>query len=216
MTTTYSGIRDISRLTDVLNPLSARDFIGGRDYEKIENARLLDSTEYTVNRQLGYISLNQSLNADEVLAVAYQYTANGQTFQVGEFSTDGVTAPNTLILKMLRSTNLNPKYKNWRLMMKNIYNINGQRISSEGFKADILFKNDAAGTNLNYLPDGPLKEKILLQVMLRAKVVPIPDLKIDIQANRTYSSNSSEFFRYDDQKGWDSYNKSYNGNFSMK
>lgn len=192
MTTTYSGIRDISRLTDVLNPLSARDFIGGRDYEKIENARLLDSTEYTVNRQLGYISLNQSLNADEVLAVAYQYTANGQTFQVGEFSTDGVTAPNTLILKMLRSTNLNPKYKNWRLMMKNIYNINGQRISSEGFKADILFKNDAAGTNLNYLPDGPLKEKILLQVMdldkLNNQMDPYPDGNFDFLESITINS----------------------------
>ena len=93
MTTTYAGIRDIARLTEVLAPLNSRDFVGGRDYEKIENARLLDSTEYTVNRQLGYISLNQSLNADEVLAVAYQYTANGQTFQIGEFSTDGIVAP---------------------------------------------------------------------------------------------------------------------------
>jgi len=179
MTTTYSGIRDIAKITGVLGPLSSRDFVGGRDYEKIENARLLDSTEYTVNRQIGYISLNQSLNADEVLAVAYQYTANGQTFQVGEFSTDGIVAPNTLILKMLRSTNLNPKYKNWRLMMKNIYNINGQRISSEDFKMDIAYKNDAAGTSLNYLPDGPLKEKILLQVVnldrLNKQLDPYPD-----------------------------------------
>lgn len=192
MNTTYAGIRDISRLTEVLNPLSARDFVGGRDYEKIENARLLDSTEYTVNRQLGYISLNQSLNADEVLAVAYQYTANGQTFQVGEFSTDGVVAPNTLILKMLRSTNLNPRYKSWRLMMKNIYNINGQRISADGFKADVLFKNDAAGTNLNYLPDGPLKEKILLQVMnldkLNNQLDPYPDGFFDFLESVTINS----------------------------
>jgi cell surface protein SprA len=160
MTSTYSGIRDIAQLSAALGPLVAQDFVGGRDYEKIENARLLDSTEYTLNRRLGYLSLNQSINNDEVLAVAYQYTVNGETFQVGEFSTGGIAAPGTLILKLLKGTNLNPLFKNWQLMMKNIYNINGQRISAEEFKLDVLFKNDAAGSNVNYLPDGPLKEKI--------------------------------------------------------
>ncbi|HEY3388456.1 MAG TPA: cell surface protein SprA, partial [Prolixibacteraceae bacterium] len=192
MTTTYSGVRDIARLTETLGPLSAQDFVGGRDYEKIENARLLDSTEYTLNRQLGYLSLNQSINNDEVLAVAYQYTANGVTFQVGEFSTDGIAAPGTLILKMLKGTNLNPVFKNWQLMMKNIYNIKGQRISSEDFKLDVLFKNDAAGSNINYLPDGPLKEKILLGVMnldnLNKQLDPYPDGIFDFLERITINS----------------------------
>ena len=192
MSSTYSGIRDMARLTEVLGPLSARDFVGGRDYEKIENARLLDSTEYTINRQLGYISLMQALNNDEVLAVAYQYTANGEKFQVGEFSTDGIAAPGTLILKLLKGTNLNPAFKNWQLMMKNIYNINGQRISGEEFKMDVLFKNDAAGTNLNYLPDGPLKEKILLGVTnldhLNKQLDPYPDGIFDFLEGITINS----------------------------
>ena len=192
MTTTFSGIRDIARITDVLSPLSARDFVGGRDFEKIENARLLDSTEYTINRQLGYISLIQSINNDEVLAVAYQYTVNGEKFQVGEFSTDGVAAPGTLILKLLKGTNLNPVFKNWSLMMKNIYNINGQRVSSEEFKMDVLFKNDAAGSNINYLPDGPLKEKILLGVMnldnLNKQLDPYPDGVFDFLEKTTINS----------------------------
>ena len=59
------------------------------EYEKLENARLLSSNEYTYNAVLGFISLNQSLNNDEVLGVAYQYAYNGQTYQVGELSTDG-------------------------------------------------------------------------------------------------------------------------------
>ena len=192
MTTTYSGIRDIAKLTQILGPLSSRNFIGGRDYEKIENARLLDSTEYVLNRQLGYISLNQSINNDEVLAVAYQYTANGQTFQVGEFSTDGISAPGTLVLKLLKGTNLNPTYKNWRLMMKNIYSIRGSQISKEDFKMDILYKNDAAGTNLNYLPDGALKEKILLEVMnldhLNKQLDPYPDGIFDYLERITINS----------------------------
>jgi cell surface protein SprA len=179
LSTNYPGIRDIAKLNEILKPLSQRDFIAGRDYEKIENARHLDSTEYTVNRQLGYLSLNMALNADEILAVAYQYTANGETFQVGEFSTDGIEAPKTLILKMLKGTNLNPKFKNWDLMMKNIYNIRSQRLSNEQFKLDILYRNDASGTDLNYLPDGPLKEKNLLNVMnldnLNTQQDPYPD-----------------------------------------
>ena len=192
MTTTYSGVRDIARLTEVLGPLSSQNFVGGRDYEKIENARLLDSTEYTINRQLGYVSLNQSLNNDEVLGVAYQYTVNGQTFQVGEFSTDGIAAPGTLILKMLKGTNLNPTFKNWQLMMKNIYNVNGQRISGEEFKMDIVYKNDAVGSNINYLPDGPLKEKILLGVMnldhLNKQLDPYPDGIFDFLEKTTINS----------------------------
>ncbi len=179
ITSRYSGIRDIATLTETLKPLNARDFVSGRDYEKVENARRLDSTEYTINRQLGYISLNSSLNNDEVLAVAYQYTANGQIFQVGEFSTDGIEAPQTLVLKMLRSTNLSPKYKSWRLMMKNIYSIKGKQVSPQEFKLNVLYQDNAAGTNLNYLPDGPLKEKVLLGVMnldnLNSQLDPYPD-----------------------------------------
>jgi cell surface protein SprA len=192
MTSTYSGIRDIAQLSAALGPLVAQDFVGGRDYEKIENARLLDSTEYTLNRRLGYLSLNQSINNDEVLAVAYQYTVNGETFQVGEFSTGGIAAPGTLILKLLKGTNLNPLFKNWQLMMKNIYNINGQRISAEEFKLDVLFKNDAAGSNVNYLPDGPLKEKILLGVMnldrLNKQLDPYPDGIFDFLEQVTINS----------------------------
>ncbi|MEI7420750.1 MAG: cell surface protein SprA [Prolixibacteraceae bacterium] len=179
LTKNYPEVRDIARVNEILKPLTSRDFIAGRDYEKIENARKLDSTEYSVNRKLGYISLNRALNADEVLAVAYQYTSNGETFQVGEFSSDGIEAPQTLLLKMLKGTNLNPKFKNWDLMMKNIYNIQSQRISAAEFKLDVLYRNNASGTDLNYLPDGPLKEKTLLGVMnldnLNSQHDPYPD-----------------------------------------
>lgn len=191
--TTYDGVRDISRLTEVLAPLAARNFVGGRDYEKIENARRLSSSEYTINQKLGYISLSSSLNADEVLAVAYQYTVNGQTFQVGEFSTDGIDAPQTLVLKLLKGTNLNPQYKNWDLMMKNIYNLNAYQLSSDEFVLDVLYKNDSTGTNLNYLPDGPLKEKILIKAMnldnLNKQRDPYPDGVFDYIEGVTVNSS---------------------------
>ena len=57
--------------------------------------------EFTYNSVLGFISLNQSLNNDQVLGVSYQYTYAGKTYQVGELSTDGVAGQNALFLKLL-------------------------------------------------------------------------------------------------------------------
>src|SRR5690606_20657314 len=49
------------------------------NYAKMTYARKLrEGTEYTVNRRLGFISLNMPLNGDQILAVAYRYTANGR------------------------------------------------------------------------------------------------------------------------------------------
>ena len=86
------------------------------DFEKVENARKLTEAEFTYNSLLGYISLNNALNNDEVLAVAYEYTYRGQTYQVGEFSTDGASGQQALILKLIKPTITNPKNKIWYLL----------------------------------------------------------------------------------------------------
>ncbi|MFR0835901.1 MAG: cell surface protein SprA, partial [Barnesiella sp.] len=81
ITQQYPDARNISQVTQALEGLSVHGIEGGQDYVKIENARKLESSEYTLNSQLGYISLKTMLNPDEVLAVAYEYTYNGQTFR---------------------------------------------------------------------------------------------------------------------------------------
>ena len=124
----------------------------GTDYEVLENARKLDDSEYQFNGRLGYISLNQPLENDEVVAVAFQYTINGNVFQVGEFSNEGdfsnttdsqTTSTNNLILKMLKSTITNVQQPVWKLMMKNIYNLGTYEFSSSDFKLDIFYSNPA-------------------------------------------------------------------------
>lgn len=76
----------------------------------MESARLLDASEYTVNTKLGYISLKTQLQADEVLAVAYNYTySDGKTYQVGEFSTDNPSsAASCLYVKLLKGITMSP------------------------------------------------------------------------------------------------------------
>ena len=164
LNTTYGNVRNIDQVADAFAGLYP-GFQIGRDYEKIENARKLTEREYTVNRQLGYISLNVALNNDEVLAVAYEYTLNGQVFKVGEFSTDGITAPDALILKLIKGTALSPQIPTWRLMMKNIYNIGSGRIEPKNFEVNILYQDDKTGNALNYLPGTPLDGQVLLQAL---------------------------------------------------
>ncbi len=161
---TYSLMRNVDQVTDAFNTLYP-GFQIGRDFEKIENARKLNEREFTLNRQLGYISLNTALNTDEVLAVAYEYTFNGKVYKVGEFSTDGISAPQTLILKLLKGTTLSPKYPTWNLMMKNIYSLGSGKLETNDFQLNILYEDDKTGNSINYLPEGRLANKILLNVM---------------------------------------------------
>ena len=164
LTTVYGLIRDVDQVTNVFDPLYP-DFQIGRDFEKIENARKLNEREFDFNRQLGYISLNTSLNTDEVLAVAYEYTLGGQVFKVGEFSTDGISAPQTLILKLLKGTTLSPKLPTWDLMMKNVYSLGSGKLERKNFELNVLYQDDKTGNSINYLPEGKLADQILLQVM---------------------------------------------------
>jgi cell surface protein SprA len=164
------GVRDIQQVSTVMQQQLPNMELG-EDYEKIESARLLNSSEYTLNAALGYISLKSALNQDEVLAVAYEYTYAGQVYQVGEFSTDAsesLKAPATLLLKLLKSTNNAPNRKNrgtWDLMMKNVYSIGANQMSSERFELYIQYRNDSVGTDMQYLMEGDVKGKQLIRVM---------------------------------------------------
>ena len=153
----YSGIRDINQVNNTLSIPSnlSINFIGGQDYEKLERARKLKETEYTLHPQLGYISLNQALNNDEVLAVAFQYTVGNQNFQVGELTSNGPNAPDALIVKLLKGTTFSPSLKNWELMMKNIYALGAYQMSSNEFVLDIVYENtEESGGLTNYIPEG--------------------------------------------------------------
>ncbi|MBP3299734.1 MAG: cell surface protein SprA [Muribaculaceae bacterium] len=161
----YPGARDINSVTQVLEPLSAYGISGGRDYEKVESARLLKSSEYTLNSTLGYISLKSALSSDEVLAVAYEYTYGGQVYQVGEFSNDVTATDQSLYLKMLRGTTISPKLPMWRLMMKNVYSLGAYQLQKKNFKLNIKYLSDTTGTEIVYLPVGPIANQPLLQVM---------------------------------------------------
>lgn len=198
--TTYAGARDISRTTS----LFPDDVITGVDYEKLESARLLSTSEYTFSPQLGYLSLSMPLLADEVLAVAFEYTANGVVHQVGEFSGDagesaGGSAGNTdgaLFVKLLKPVSLTPQSYTWDLMMKNIYTI-GQgayHIQPDHFRLDVTWQSDTTGIYLGYIPGSGIGDELLLRVMnldrLNDRGDPYPDGLFDFVEDYTIDTQN--------------------------
>ena len=140
-------------------------YVPGIHFERVTNARKLEPSDFTFNRRLGFISLRQSLNNDEVLAVAFQYTKGGITYQVGEFSTDGIDSPSPLYLKLLKSTITNVKSILWDQMMKNVYNIGAFQVSKENFNLNVIYTNPINGVDIPYVPYEPVEEIPLLQVL---------------------------------------------------
>lgn len=164
--TQNSGIRDVSTIDGTLAPFMMQN---GTDYSILENARKLEENEYNLNSQLGFISLNRRLNDGDVLAVAYEYTVAGSvtgstknSFKVGEFSNDGIQAPNNLAVKLLRSeilqtfrqnatTGENESFPTWRLMMKNVYALGAFPLTQDGFRFEIQYRDDQTGIPSNVL-----------------------------------------------------------------
>ena len=157
------SVRSVNAVTSYMQGLG---MTAGTDYEKVESARLLSSNEYTFNAQLGFITLNQPLSNDQVLAVAFQYQVVGDTnvYQVGELTTDGVNDPNTLIVKLLKGTATNTRGPLWRLMMKNVYFLKSSQLSREGFRLNVLYESKEGGVGVGFFTEGPLEGRPLVEV----------------------------------------------------
>ena len=158
----YSAARDIDQTSTVLDGIPG--FVGGTDYEKLQSARLLSSSEYSVNQALGYVSLKSSLQTDQVLAVAYEYTAGGQTYQVGEFASDMKDVQQAIFVKALKNTSNNPRQGNWDLMMKNVYYL-ASSVEKDKFRLDVKYQSDTTGVYLSYIPEQQVKDLTMIKLL---------------------------------------------------
>ena len=161
MTTQYVAARDIDQAAATLE---GAGLVGGADFEKLESARLLSSSEYTVNTALGYVSLKTGIQTDQVLAVAYEYTSGGVTYQVGEFASDITDTKQALFVKALKNTSCNPQQGNWDLMMKNVYYL-ASNIEKEKFRLDVKYQSDTTGVYLSYIPEQRVKNTPIIRVL---------------------------------------------------
>ncbi|MHB1177931.1 MAG: T9SS outer membrane translocon Sov/SprA [Daejeonella sp.] len=147
-----------ARLTNTNDASAYFQANGATDnFAKLTFARNLTDKEFILNPRLGYISLNTSLNADEVLAVAFRYTVNGVEYQVGEFSTDvpvdNIT-PKVLFVKLLKNETLKTALPTWDLMMKNIYSLGAYQVSRTDFRLNIFRLGEDTGVETPQITEG--------------------------------------------------------------
>ena len=194
--------------TQVIGVLTNLGLTQVQDYEQVY-ARKLNPTDYTYNPQVGFISLNQTLQPNDVLAVAFQYSYNGKIYQVGEFSQDippdttlgnNPGAQKVLYLKLLKATSQRPTLPIWNLMMKNIYTLKTgtgsylANIQPTGFQMNVLFEQPGEGTK-RYLPEGDQSGVPLITVLnldrLNAHLDPQPDGVFDYVEGFTVVSSQA-------------------------
>jgi cell surface protein SprA len=166
--------------TTCVNVLNGLGLTQVQDFETVY-ARKLNTTDFSYNSQVGFITVNQQLQANDVLAAAFQYSYNGHIYQVGEFSTDvppdtattnGVYSGSSKViyLKLLKATAQRTNLPIWNLMMKNIYSLKTAsgsfltNIQSQGFQFNVNYDQPSLGTK-RYLPEGPKADIPLLTVL---------------------------------------------------
>lgn len=158
------------------------------DFEKTF-ARKLNPSEYYFNPQAGFICLNQQLQSDQVLGVAYQYTYNGRVYQVGEFSQDVAVdsskgVQKVLFVKLLKATSQRVNLPLWKLLMKNVYSLDVTGLQQQDFKLNVLYQ-DPSGGYKRYLPESSpaVEGKSLLRIVnldrLNNRNDPLPDGEYD-------------------------------------
>src|SRR5688572_1660663 len=191
--------RSSSSVTSVLSGAGLQPV---QDFEKTFARKLLP-TDYYFNPQVGFLSLNQQLQPDEVLGVAFQYTYNGKVYQVGEFSTDippdstGTTQP-VIFLKLLKATSQRTNLPIWDLMMKNVYSVGFGQLERSDFKLDVIYEEPSLGEKRYLPPDDisdPYKGQPLISLLnldrLNNQNDPQPDGVFDYVEGFTIISSQS-------------------------
>ena len=145
-----SSYRDVTQESDAGTKVIGTRFI-----------KLEEGSDYTINKDVGVIDFNTSVQDDEIIAAAFRMEgptqSDGDDLFYGEFVQDaGSNADSILVLKLIKPKRLIPAYKKaWKLQLKNIYPIGGKDVKKEGFTLDIKFqvegqepRNDYNGTKL--------------------------------------------------------------------
>ncbi len=192
----YSALSNSALAPNTCN--DANKFMqSSRDFEVVQNGRKLNPSEFTFNSRLGFISINQSINNDQTVAIAYQYTYNGKVYQVGEFSDQYTSGP--LYLKLLKSGSVtSPKFSTWDLMMKNVYSLGAYNLNAADFKCEVYYNNIETGVDIPYIPYGSVNGNLLVQVMgldkLSVNGDPFSDGVFDFIPGYTINSNNGRIY----------------------
>lgn len=198
---TTPEVRDISTVSSTMESktIDGEQMSSTWNYEILNDAKLLKESDYTINPELGYISLKSNVSSDNIVAVAYEYTQGGKVYRVGELTTNTTdtasTSTKNLIVKLIKGSFPSPQNKKlWNLAMKNVYSLGAYNIQEENFKVEIkyYYQSDSTTQYLTYLP--PLGNKNLLRVLnmdrLNKRLNAMPDGYFDFIRGYTVEPNT--------------------------
>ncbi|MXW63876.1 MAG: cell surface protein SprA [Bacteroidetes bacterium SB0662_bin_6] len=182
--------------------------LGDDDFQVGKFKKLRPGSDFDFDNVLGYISLRQRMQENEALAVAFRFRANGQTYQVGDFSSEtggasGGQNSDRLVLKLLKPVQLrqpNPEGDfnpaAWYLELRNIYRIPGRGLNPNDFELQVEYQppGSPAATVIPELNGA--KRQTLLQLLgldrLNTDLAERPDDIFDYLVNFTINPSKGE------------------------
>ncbi|MFZ0390219.1 MAG: hypothetical protein WAN36_07140, partial [Calditrichia bacterium] len=140
--------------------------------------RLQRDVDYGYDEYRGFFWLNQNVNEQDIIAVAYETDAGikkGMLFNEISDSTD-------ILLKLVRAQGNKSDYPTWQLYMRNVYNLGAAGISKEGFNAKVLYTK--TGTDVEVQPVAPTQTFNFLMGLDRmdeqGNYIPGGDKEVDV------------------------------------
>ncbi len=172
--TTDPAMRNLTTAVDRLKDFYQLSSEKG-DFESIRARRLQEGQDYFLHNELGFVSLNRSVETDEVLAFAMEYEFNGKVYQVGEFFDD---ADSVLMVKLIKPSTNDVNAATWDLMMKNVYSTGAYQVQREDFQLDVFYDDPGRGEK-RFLPETNLEGQPLIQVLNLDNLNPVGDPQPD-------------------------------------
>lgn len=163
--------------------------------------KLEQGKDYTINPDIGVISLNINIQDNQAIAVAYRVEGPTQIASddtvYGDFVNSLTDTSATLVLKLVRPRSPQPSFKKaWALQLRNIYPLGGARnIKKEGFDLKLLYQPSP-----DQEPREDIEGKNLLEIFGFDKFhedgSPGPDNKFDFSELTINSSRGEIIFPY--------------------
>ncbi len=117
--------------------------------------KLEEGKDYNYDKYRGFFWLNQGIENNQILAVAYttaQAFSDPNVPTVGTMSETLQDTTQAVILKLIKPRQMQPSYdETWPLMMRNVYFLGGTNIEKNGF--ELRIENNVNGTHQIY-PEG--------------------------------------------------------------
>ncbi len=162
--------------------------------EEINYFRRLDpERDYRFDKYRGFLTLNQTIDDNKILAVSY-VVSNPSTAgwpKVGTLDEDLADDSQAVILKLIKPRNIQPSYEDtWPLMMRNVYSLGGSQIEQDGF--DVRLQYNVNGDRERYPPGSDKSFLTLLRLDIldeNGEFVELGDEKID---NNPYIINRTD------------------------